>query len=330
MHGKRVVFKEKGVVEIEEFQVEEPKDDQVLINTATTLISPGTETAFLMALPNTSNIFPQYPGYSNAGVVTSVGEKVSKFKVGDRVVSTKNHASHVIANEEETVKIPENLSFEEASFFRICSIALQGIRKARIEIGESVVVIGQGLVGNLALQLAKLSGGFPVIGIDLFDYRLSLSSKCGADYTFNPLKVNVEESVREVTDGKGANVVIEATGNPDAIPLALKLASNYGRVIILGSPRGESKVNFYSYVHRKGISIIGAHNSTRPNYESFHGWWTEHDDISLALKLISKGLVKVKELITLKMKYIRAKEAYEMLIQNKNNVMGIILDWTSD
>lgn len=327
LRGKRVIFKEKSRVAIEDFDQEQPKSDGMLIGTVSTLISSGTETAFLQALPNTFGVFPQYPGYSNAGVVVSVGSEVSRFKTGDRIVSRKSHASHVIASEEEAMKIPDGLSFDDASFFALGSIALQGVRKACIQLGESVVVLGQGLVGILALQLAKLSGGFPVIGVDVYDYRLGISSKSGADYAFNSLDVDLEKSVKDATDGGGANVVIEATGNPEAIPTAFRLASEYGRVIILGSPRGESKVNFYRDLHRKGISIIGAHESARPNYESFHGWWTQRDDASLILKLISNGLLKVKGLITFKTGFQMAEEAYQKLIHSKGNVLGIILDW---
>jgi len=330
LRGKRVVFKDKGLVAVEDFDLKQPASDQLLIGTVSTLISPGTETAFLTALPNTSNVFPQYPGYANAGVVVSVGDEVSSFRVGDRVVSRKNHASHVIASEKDAMKIPEGLSFDEASFFALSSIALQGVRKADIELGESVVVLGQGLVGVLALQLAKLSGGFPVIGVDLYEYRLNISSECGADYIFNPSRDDLEKSISDVTDGKGANIIIEATGNPKAIPTSLKLASDYGRVVILGSPRGESEVNFYSEVHRKGISIIGAHERTRPRYESFRSWWTQRDDAHLTLKLISKGLLKVRDLITLKIGFQKAEEAYKKLIQSKSEVLGIILDWKTD
>jgi len=325
--GKRIVFKEKGFVTVEEFDLEQPTPDQILIETVSTLISPGTETAFLLALPNTPGVFPQCPGYSNAGIVTSVGSEVSRFRAGDRVVSRKNHASHVIASEEEVMKIPENLSYDEASFFALGSIALQGVRKADIELGESVAVLGQGLVGVLALQLAKLSGGFPVIGIDLYDSRLELSSELGADYTVNPSKVDLEKSIGDTTDGKGASVVIEATGNPKAIPIALRLAGEYGRVIILGSPRGESEVNFYSDVHKKGVSVIGAHERTRPRKESFHSWWTQRDDSSLILKLISKGSLKVTDLITLKLGFQKAEEAYKKLVQSRSDVLGIVLDW---
>ena len=325
--GKRVVFKEKGLVEVADFEIKEPEQSQILIKTASSLISSGTETAFLMALPNTTGRFPMYPGYSNAGVVATVGSKTSKFKGGERVVSRKNHASHVVADEDDLIKIPDGLSFDEASFFVLGSIALQGVRKAHIELGEAVLVLGQGLVGNLALQLAKLSGGMPVIGVDMYDYRRGISQKCGGDHVYNPSRVDLEEAVKEATDGKGADVVIEATGNPEAISTALELTGRYGRVIILGSPRGTSEVNFYSAVHKKGVSVIGAHDAMRPLYESSHGQWTERDDSSLVLKLIGKGLLKVMDLMTVKMSFRRAAEAYKSLIESKEDTVGIILDW---
>ena len=325
--GKRVVFKKEGLVAVEDFPLRKPRTGEVLIETACTMISPGTETAFLMALPNTPKSFPMYPGYSNAGVVSATGSRSTKVRVGESVVSRKPHASHVIADETDIMKIPEGLSFEEASFFALGSISLQAVRKAHIEIGESVVVLGQGLVGNLALQLAGLSGGMPLIAVDMFDNRLKISKSCGADYAFNPKRSDLIDEVMDVTDGKGADVVIEATGNPKAIQTALKLAGRCGRVILLGSPRGISEVNFYSEVHKKGVTIIGAHESVRPYYESTHGWWTQRDDSLLVLKLLKRGLLRVKKLISAKMSYKEAAEAYSKLINSKEDTLGIILDW---
>lgn len=327
LKGKRVVFKDKGLVEIEDFVPKKPDLNQVLIESISTLISPGTETAFLMALPNTPAKFPIYPGYSNAGIVCAKGEAVTSLNIGDRVVSHKPHASHVLAEEREVEKIPENLSFDEASFFALASIAMQGVRKADIELGESVLVLGQGLVGNLALQLAKLSGGIPVIGVDFYDYRLDVAKKCGADEVINPSKVDLKDAVAKATDGRGPDVVIEATGSPEAIPLALDLARTRGRVILLGSTRGVSTVNFYSLVHRKGVIIIGAHDSIRPAYESSRRFWTRKDDAKLSLKLISRGLLKVRDLITMKVRFEEAASAYRKLIDSKESTLGIILDW---
>jgi 2-desacetyl-2-hydroxyethyl bacteriochlorophyllide A dehydrogenase len=233
----------------------------------------------------------------------------------------------VITSEDELMIVPEGLSLDEATFFALGSIALQGIRKAYIELGESVVVLGQGLVGQLALQLAKLSGGMPVVGVDLYGHRLNLSSKNGADHVLNPLEVDLVEEIEKLTEGKGADVIIEATGNPEVIHNAFKLAGEYGRLIILGSPRGTSEVNFYPEIHKKGIRIIGAHERTRPKHESYHGWWTQRDDSSLVLMLISSGRLNVRELITVKMGFREAPEAYVKLINEKDSVLGIVLDW---
>lgn len=328
LKGERVVWLKQGRVTIEDFKVRQPEGKQILIKTRNTLISPGTEGAYLMTLPNTSSKFPQYPGYCNAGEVIAIGDKVSEIKVEDRVVSETPHASYNLECEGKVFQIPEGLSLDKATFFSLSSTALQGIRKAGIEIGDSVVILGQGLVGQLALQLAKLSGAVPLIGVDLYDKRLDISSKEGADYTLNPQKVNLEKEVKKITQGRGAKVVIEATGNPEAVPLSFKLASEFGRVILLGSTRGKSEVNFYSQVHRKGIMVFGAHAITRPKYESFHRRWTKQDDTELVLNLLNKGLIKVKGLISLKLDFQDALKAYRKTIECKENVLGIILNWT--
>ena len=317
-----------GRVAVEEFKVEEPGEGELLVKTVCTAISPGTETAFLLGLPNTPRKYPIYPGYSNAGIVVEVGSRAS-FREGDAVASPSQHASYVVVGSDNAVRIPERVAFEDACFFNLVSIALQGVRRAQLEIGESVVVMGLGVVGQLALQLAVLAGGMPVIGVDLYDYRCSIARELGADYTINPSKEDLESRVLELTGGKGADVVIEATGNPEAIPTAFKIAGRYGRVVISGSPRGVmGELNFYTEVHRKGLTIIGAHNSLRPRVDS-HKWWrTARDNWMLALKLISRGRVNVRRLASVKLEYRYAAEAYRLLIEEKHRTLGVVLDWT--
>jgi len=326
MTGNRVMFAEKGLVKLEEFQLREPGPNQALIKSASTLISSGTEGAFLLAMPNTTQSFPQYPGYSNAGVVEAVGSNVRGVRDGDRVVSWTNHASHVLEDASRICAIPSGLSFDEASFFALASIALNGVRKGGVELGESVAILGQGLVGQLALQLSKLSGAVPLIAIDMLDARLGVSVKSGADLALNPRGEDLMGEVGKATEGNGVNIVIEATGNPDAIPLACKLAGPYGRVILLGSTRGETKINFYSEVHKKAVTVLGAHASMRPAHESYHGHWTDIDDAKLILKLMERGELKVKHLITDKLPYQKAPEAYGRAIDK--SALGIILDWS--
>jgi len=328
LRGKRIVWPKKETVEIESFEIRDPEEKQVLIEAAKTAISPGTEIAFLRAMPNTPGKFPMYPGWCHAGTITQVGSKVTNFKIGDRVFSWSHHASHALASEERRVlPIPENLSFSRATFINLASIALLGIRRAQIELGESVAVIGQGPVGLLALQLAKLSGGLPVVGIDLIDRRLEVSSGYGADYTLNPNAHSFKNKVADITQGKGFNVIIEVTGNPEAIARSLKLAGKHARMVLLGSARGESRVNFYSDVHKKGVHMIGVHDSLRPCYESSAGRWTLKEDCNVIIALLSKDRLGVDELISEEVSFLDAPQAYKKIIENKETVITIVLNW---
>ena len=326
MKSYRVVWTDPKVVKVEEWEVTEVGGRQVLVKTRFTLISPGTERAWLLHLPNTPATFPQYPGYCAVGEVLEVGEQVKQLKRGDRVAWAGRHAAHAVVNEDALLPIPSDLLDEEAVFFKLISIALQGVRKARIELGESVVVLGAGLIGLLALQLAKLSGGFPVIAVDLSEVRLKFAQEVGTDFALQPSE-DLTIRISELTDG-GAHVVIEATGNPEAIPLAFKLARRLGRVILLGSTRGETKsVNFYTDVHRKGLVIIGAHDSVRPQFDSTPSFWTARDDQALALKLLATHRIKVASLITHKFSGLEAPKAYDLLLSNDMSALGILLDW---
>ncbi|MCZ6679052.1 MAG: zinc-binding alcohol dehydrogenase, partial [Candidatus Poribacteria bacterium] len=254
MKGQRVVWPSQANVDIEEFELPALDGNEVLVATECSLISPGTERAFLLGLPNAQGSYPSYPGYSNIGKVVEVGPNVDGFAVGDRVASSRGHTSHFASSPEGLIKIADTtLPSEEAVFFNLCAISLQGVRKARIEIGEPVIVLGSGLIGLFAMQFAKLSGALPVISADLAESRLKLAMELGADYALNPTEGDTAQHIDEITQGKGTAVVIEATGHPAAVNTAFTLAGWHGRVVLLASTRGETTgVNFYRDVHKKG------------------------------------------------------------------------------
>lgn len=328
MKDRRVVWPEAGRVEVEDFEIQSPNEDELLIRSELTLISPGTERASLLGLPNTPKNYPMYPGYSNIGEVIEVGEGVQGISVGDKVASVGNHASLITIAANRALKVPDNVPSEEAVFFNLWCISLQGVRKAKIELGESVLILGQGLIGQLALQLAKLSGGFPTITADVAADRLELSLRLGADLILNPKGDNFEKRLLEATGGMGANVVIEATGAPEPVNTAFHLASHLGRVVLLASTRGETpEVNFYRDVHKKGLTIFGAHNSIRPAGESSANFWSWKDDGNLVLKLMANRKIKTSEFVSHRLTSERAPQAYSFLTEGGTDVMGIILEW---
>ena len=245
MKGKRVVWPQRGQVKIEEFDLPTVGENQVLVKTDVSLISPGTERAFLLGLPNAVGSYPQRPGYSNVGEVIDIGAGVTDIAVGDKVASSAGHSSHVLLSANNAFKVANGFAEEAAVFFNLCAISLQGVRKARIELGEPVAVMGQGLIGLLALQLARLNGAFPVIAVDVAENRLKLALECGADFALNPKDAAFEDKLADITKGEGPSVVIEATGSPEPVNTAFKLAGWRGRVILLASTRGETEsVNF--------------------------------------------------------------------------------------
>jgi threonine dehydrogenase-like Zn-dependent dehydrogenase len=132
------------------------------------------------------------------------------------------------------------------------------------------------------------------------------------------------------TGGSGAAVVIEATGNPNAILTALDCTRPFGRIVLLGSTRGETDhVNFYRDVHKKGLTLIGAHNSARPRHESSPGFWSEYDDQRVALELLARGRLNVQPYITHRFTWSQAPAAYEVLRSWTTSALGMTLDWTT-
>lgn len=331
MRGKRVVWPERAKVDIEEFEIPSLNDDEVLVESECTLISPGTERAFLLGLPNTRGGFPSRPGYSNIGKVIAVGKAVTNCKIGERVASTGGHTSHFVTEPNRLIQMGSaDVPAEEAVFFNLGAIALQGVRKARIELGETTLVLGQGLVGLLALQLARVSGAVPAIAADLTDSRLNVSKSIGADCTLNPEDADFAEQLAAVTNGDGPAVVIEATGHPDAISTALDVAGWGARVIILASTRGETpNVNFYRDVHKKGLMLYGAHNSIRPRHETSPHFWTLEDDSRLLLSLIAQKRFSVAPLITHRVRGEEAPKAYQLLMAWNPELLGVVLQWSS-
>ena len=330
--AQRVVWPSRAKVEVEAFALPPIGDDEVLVATACTLISPGTERAFLLGLPNAQGRYPSRPGYSNIGTVIEVGKAVTNCQVGERVASTQGHTSHFVTSPNRLLKVASaDVPAEEAVFFNLGAIALQGVRKARIELGEATLILGQGLIGLLAMQLSRLSGATPLIAADLTDSRLEISKSMGADHAFNPEDANFSEQLGDVTNGDGPAVVIEATGHPDAISTALDVAGRDARVVLLASTRGETpKVNFYRDVHKKGLILYGAHNAIRPRQESSPNFWTLEDDSLLLLRLIAEKRFNVTPLISHRVPGEEAPSAYQLLMEWNPDLLGVVLQWNND
>src|SRR5262249_51738819 len=135
------------------------------------------------------------------------------------------------------------------------------------------------------------------------------------------------DPVRGLTHGRGADVVIEVTGNPQAIPGALRLARRLGRVVLLGSPRGTTLVDLHDEAHCAGLEIIGAHNSTHPPAETPNPPWSIHRHVELFLEWTAAAKLSVEPLITHRYPWRDAPAAYQMLLEDRSQALGVVLEW---
>ncbi len=330
MDCRAVVAVEKGKVRLGRWEVSPPEAGEIQMKNVCTLISPGTERAFILGLDNAKNKYPFVPGYCCAGYVNEIGKGVTGFQKGDRVCAFALDIGHrEIGNVpvHKVVKIPERVSFAHAAFVPLGQVAMQAVRKCNIELGEAAAILGLGIIGLLAMQLAKAAGALPVIGLDRNPIRLKLAGQLGADLVLDNSAEKFREEILQMTEGKGIPVVLEGTGFPSVIEEACQLCAKMGRVSLLGSTRGLSEINFYRDVHKKGLTLIGSHAECIPIQESYPKHWTYHDDAACFLKLIQSERINIEKMIDLRVRVDEVVPVYDRLVNWDKNLLGVIIEW---
>lgn len=336
MRATRLVSPRIGEMTLEDFDIPDRlPPESILVRTGTTMISPGTEVANYLGRTSErtpERTEPYYPGYSYAGEVIAVGEGMARFKPGDRVTGPLPHASLVLEARPERLErithIPEGVTDRQAAFSQLSCIALNGVRKADIQLGEKVAVVGAGLVGLLAARLSQHSGGRPVASLDLVAARRATALEFGSDVALEPDSDESEISLG-VAAPTGFDVVIEASGAARAFVPALKLAARAGRVILLGSTRGVVEdFSPYSEAHLKGLTIIGAHVWTAPTHATERDKWTEPANRRVLLALMRDGRFDVEKLITHEIAPGEAGAAFAGLASEPEKYLGVQIDWS--
>jgi predicted dehydrogenase/threonine dehydrogenase-like Zn-dependent dehydrogenase len=265
-------------------------------------------------------------GYSLSGVILAVGNGIKDLKVGDRVAcagsGVANHAEYVEVPRNLMVKIPDNLEFREASTAALGSIAMQGVRRADITFGEYVVIFGLGVIGQIALQIAKNAGG-RVIGIDLDERRLKIGEKNGADLILNAKDSDIVKEVVHFSDGYGADEVIFTAATSSSAPLhqAFQMTRKKGKIILVGVSGMEIKREDL-YPKELDFLISTSYGPGRYDdqyemkgldYPYAYVRWTENRNMQEYLKELADGKINLRDLIEKVYPIESVGEAYEEL-----------------
>ncbi len=330
---KKIIFESKNNAVLKDIEDRKPNAGEMRVKLAYSALSAGTERAVLTGNEEGGEkfrfSFPSSSGYSGSGIITDIGEGVTDFKVGDRVmVHGAGHQQFATLPTKEFVHVPDNVGLDEAAMVIISGFSLAAVRKMKISLGHSALVVGLGLLGLFSIQYLKLSGAYPIIASDFSKERRELALKFGADHALDPADSEYTKKVKEITRG-GVNAAIEVTGNPMALKQTLSCTAKFGRVLLLGCTRTMTEVDFYNDVHRPGIELIGAHSGARPSLESHSGFFTEMDDCRVTLDYLSAGRLNFKDMISEVHSPSEAHEVYARLAVGKDFPIGVIFDWNN-
>jgi 2-desacetyl-2-hydroxyethyl bacteriochlorophyllide A dehydrogenase len=309
-------------VRVDEVELPDLEPTDVRVRIRYTGLSVGTERCILKGQrPDTP--FPVVSGYQSVGTVEEVGSWVKSVQPGDRVtVGTSRflppihpgwggHVEMAVLNADHVTPIPDNVGWEEAALERLAAVGLRGARMANIKANENVVIVGQGMIGNLLGQIARSWDAF-VVASDLLPLRRDLARRYSADRVAE----DGDEDLRRIVGQempRGADLVVEATGQPENIPLCLDLVREQGRILLQGWYPGNVCFDFHR-AHLKRVTV-------------FFPCYLEGEDV--VLSMIERERLVIRPLITHVLAARDAAEAFRLILDEPENLMGVLLDWTA-
>lgn len=360
-----------GEILLEEIPLPSCGQNEVLIKTERSLISPGTERMLLEfgrssylqkakqqpdkvkmvldkiktdgLMPTMEAVFaklgePMPLGYCNAGTVLEVGSGVSEFKVGDRVVSNGSHGEIVVVGKNLVAKIPDGVSFGQASFTVIASIALQGIRLFAPTLGESVVVIGLGLIGQITMALLR-ANGCEAIGVDIDQGKVDLARSQGF-VALNP--VNGEDPIAFVsrhTNEIGVDGVIITAATKSNTPLeqAAEVTRKKGRIVAVGAigmdiPRPPfylKEIAFYISSSYGPGRYDMTYEEKGIDYPIGYVRWTQNRNFQAILQLLANRSIDFGHFVTHAYPFEQAPKAYNEILNNRD-ALGVVLEYPAE
>jgi L-iditol 2-dehydrogenase len=338
---KAVFIKKFGEIEVKDIPIPKINSKEVLVKMLVCGIC-GTDIEKIRGESGT----PLKLGHEVAGVIAEVGENVKEFKVGDRVfihhhVPCYNcyycrHGDYTMCDsfpksnldpcgmaeyfrvpevnveKKAVLKLPSEVSFDEAALIEPIACCIRGLSKVKVNVGDDALIIGAGPIGLIMLSLLKMIGVGNVIVSEISQLRLSAAKNFGASIALNPSKENLEETIRNVTDGRGVDLAVVAVGNAKAISQALNLLRKGGQLLLFGSPPiGDMLVYDASKIFLKELKITSSYSTTEI-------------ETNIALKILKLKKINALKLISHRFKLEEAEKALKLAAESDKTLKVLI------
>lgn len=329
-----VLFPSPGVVELVERDVAAPGPGHITARALTSLVSTGTETFCLAGEFDPGTFweewvqYPFAPGYSMTAVVTAIGEGVTDLAEGDRIALPTPHAQFITVDRSHAVRVPPGVSDADACWASLAVTTQLGVRRAQLELGETVGVVGLGLLGQLVVRYLRLAGARHIIAIDPEPSRLRLATEGGATATIAAPANEAADAIRAATGGQLLDAVFDITGHPAAFSAASTLVRPLGRMILLGDSPRPSEQRLGPRIVADSISIIGVHAGTAAKHQTTLDRWTGAEMTALFFDYLRDGRMRVDSLISHTLSPRDAPQLYAALLADRSPYMGVLFDWS--
>ena len=294
-----------GNIQLEKVPIPKFNNRQVLVRTAKTLISRGSELFRRYIIEEA--VSPSIMGYSLTGTIEEIGSEVTEYYVGQRVMVVAPHAQYAIGDIDSLVKssimpLTENVSFEEGTFLLLAKEATAWVDSSGVKADDQVVVLGQGVVGSLMMQLLRGRQVKQIITVDTLPLRCQLSQQLGADEVINASEVDPVETVKRLTSGRGADLVIDCVGGYAGIKSfeqAQDMVADKGTIQLIALYQQQSLPLYSEKIMQKRL-VAGILTEEPPMKTTLR-----------AMESIEKGIIQAGKMVTHQFPYAEAKEAFD-------------------
>lgn len=326
---KALVLTGPQQLELQEIPIPAPGPGQVLVRHKNTAISTGSEVIryFAGAGPDI--------GYLGAGVVEAIGPGVVQLQPGDRVRTAGPHHEYVLTLVEAALKIPDGVDFDQAAFAYLPTLVLHALRLCDYRLGETLCVLGQGVVGLMGSALATALG-IPLIALDTEETRLGIARQMGIRHALDPLAADFAHTLAAIVGDRGIDVTVDATGSYRGLVQAMELTRKWGRVAVLGiyrpdppDPAMAAAIHqaYLKNFHSKELRLVGCSNDPAESYPA-HIWrFTIHDNTRQSLDLLGEGRLNLAPAITHRFAPEDGPALYERLSQREAGLLGAVYEW---